>query len=161
MRSDVEAFKVSIPYEKLPATFRDAVICTRNLSVRYLWIDSICIIQGQDGDFNEEAKRMEDVFSGADCVLAASRALDQRSGFLGPRGKRHFITIQRGNDKPFYVCKTIDNFSKDVIEGSLNKRGWVLQERALARRTIYFTESQTYFECGDGVRCETLTKMRK
>jgi hypothetical protein len=43
----------------------------------------------------------------------------------------------------------------------LNKRGWVLQERALARRTIYFTARQTYWECGCGVRCETLTRLHK
>ncbi|KAI4621856.1 hypothetical protein J4E80_004229 [Alternaria sp. BMP 0032] len=161
LRGTVDVYKVAIPYEKLPATFKDAVICTRNLNIRYIWVDSICIIQGKDGDFNEEATRMEDVFSGAFCVLAASRASNQHDGFLGPRAKQQFITMKRTDQKTFYVCKTINNFSKDVIDGSLNKRGWVLQERALARRTIYFTASQTYFECGEGIRCETLTKMRK
>lgn len=158
---DLKSFKQSIPYKDLPLTFRDAVDCTRQLGVRYLWIDSICILQGKNGDFNEEAKKMEDVFSGAYCVLAASRANSQLDGFLGPRPQREFVTFQRGFEQPFYVCKTIDNFSKDVIEGSLNKRGWVLQERALARRTIYFTGTQTYFECGRGVRCETMTSMQK
>ncbi|KAF1850768.1 uncharacterized protein K460DRAFT_274684, partial [Cucurbitaria berberidis CBS 394.84] len=160
MRKDMDMFKEAIPEDKLPATFRDAVKVTRELSIRYLWIDSLCIIQGPDGDFNDEAKRMEDVFNGAFCVLAASRANSQRDGFLGPRPKREYVTFQHDAEKPFYVCKNIDNFSKDVIEGSLNKRGWVLQERALARRTIYFTKSQTYFECGEGVRCETLTRMQ-
>lgn len=161
MPDDVKNFKKSIPWDHLPATFKHAVICTRELGVGYLWIDSICIIQGPDGDFNSEAKNMEYVFSGAYCVLAASRAIDQRTGFLGPRAQRQYVTFQRGDEDPFHICKTIDNFNKDVIEGSLNKRGWVLQERALARRTIYFTETQTYFECGDGIRCETLTKMHK
>jgi hypothetical protein len=158
---DVETLKRAIPYEKLPATFKDAVDCTRALGVRYLWIDSICIIQGRDGDFNQEAKNMEEVFSGAYCVLAASRATNQHDGFLGPRPQRSFVTFERVKGKPFYVCDPIDDFSKDVIEGSLNQRGWVLQERALARRTIYFTENQTYFECGNGIRCETLASMHK
>jgi serine/threonine protein kinase len=160
-RHEIDTFKKAIPYERLPATFRDAVICTRRLKIRYLWIDSICIIQGDDGDFTDEAKRMEDVFSGAYCVLAASRANDQRDGFLGKRTQRKFITLQPGDDEQLFVCEPIDNFNKDVIQGSLNKRGWVLQERALARRTIYFTQTQTYFECGCGVRCETLAKMHK
>jgi hypothetical protein len=160
-KHDIEHFKTAIPEDQLPATFKDAVDCTRRLGVQYLWIDSICIIQGPGGDFNEEAKKMEDVFSGAYCVLAASRASSQRDGFLGSRQRRDYVTFARGDEKPFYICKTIDNFSKDVIEGDLNKRGWVLQERALARRTIYFTATQTYFECGKGVRCETLTSMKK
>ncbi|KAF2026798.1 hypothetical protein EK21DRAFT_115421 [Setomelanomma holmii] len=154
---DIARFKLSIPYGDLPRTFRDAVDCTRNLNIRYLWIDSICIIQGPDGDFPEEAKRMEDVYSGAYCVIAASRANDQRNGFLGPRPQRQYVKFQP--ERPFYVCRTIDHFNEDVIMGSLNQRGWVLQERALARRTMYFTENQTYFECGEGVRCETLTRM--
>ncbi|CAI0642010.1 unnamed protein product [Colletotrichum noveboracense] len=62
-------------------------------------------------------------------------------------------------DTPYYVCNSIDDFGRDVDQGELNKRAWVLQERALSRRTIYFTENQTYWECGNGVRCETFTAM--
>ncbi|KAG9195323.1 hypothetical protein G6011_00444 [Alternaria panax] len=101
----------SIPEDDLPKTFQDAVRCTRRIGVRYLWVDSLCIIQGELGDFNDESKKMEAVFSGAYCVLAASRATNQLDGFLGPRPQREYITIQRGNDKPLFVCKTIDNFN--------------------------------------------------
>jgi hypothetical protein len=158
---DIDTFKKAIPYEDLPKTFKDAVKCTRAMGIRYLWIDSICIIQGKDGDFNSEAKNMESVFSGADCVLASSRAKSQHHGFLDTRPQRKFLKLQRPGEKPFYVCEHIDNFNKDVLESALNTRGWVLQERALARRTIYFTEQQTYFECGNGIRCETLGRMHK
>ena len=72
--SNIEEYKQKIEFGKLPATFQNAVTITRELGFRYLWIDSICIIQGSDGDFNKEAKRMEDVFSSAYCVLAASSA---------------------------------------------------------------------------------------
>ncbi|KAI0468300.1 HET-domain-containing protein [Xylaria cf. heliscus] len=156
---ELEKFKKAIPYDQLPPTFRDAVITTRALNIRFLWIDSLCIIQGEDGDFNEESKRMEDVFSSAYCVLAASRATGQHDGFLQPTSPRKYITFQGRGKGPFYVCENIDDFSGDVLEGSLNTRGWVLQERALARRTIFFTERQAYFECGQGVRCQSLTKM--
>jgi hypothetical protein len=55
----------------------------------------------------------------------------------------------------------MNDFKTHVLEGRLNKRRWVLQERALAHRTIFFTDRQTYWECGEGVKCETLTKMDK
>lgn len=103
---------------------------------------------------------MEDVFSCAYCVLAASRANSQHDGFLKDRPQREYLTFGHGVES-FYVCRPIDDFGRDVLEGSLNKRGWVLQERALARRTVFFTENQTYFECGRGVRCETLAKMHQ
>ncbi|KAK4170663.1 heterokaryon incompatibility protein-domain-containing protein [Triangularia setosa] len=151
-----------------PDTFRDAIAATRALEVQYLWIDSICIIQGPNGDFDKEAKRMEDVFSAAYCVIAASSARGQRDGFLKTRKERQFLhlpvtsTVSTQNgpyNGGLYICRFIDNFSEHVLNGPLCKRGWVLQERALARRTIYFTDWQTYWECGCGVRCETLTKI--
>jgi hypothetical protein len=145
---------------ELPDTFRDAVIVTRALGKRYLWIDSLCIIQGDDGDFQTEAMRMADVYSGAYCVLAASCAADHYDGFLKARSPRQYVTIAHEGYN-YYICETIDNFKKHVLDGALNLRGWVLQEHALARRTIFFTEHQTYFECRDGVRCESSTKLKK
>jgi hypothetical protein len=147
----------------LPSTFRDAVIVTRALGRRYLWIDSLCVIQGPGGDFNTEAKRMEDVYSGAYCVIAASCSANHFSGFLKQRKSRSYVGLCREGkgQTPFYVCQTIDNFKDHVLEGELNSRGWVLQEHALARRTLFFTEYQTYFECRNGVRCETSTKLSK
>lgn len=153
--------KQGIAFDELPATFQDAVKVTWSLGQRYLWIDSICIIQGPYGDFNDEAKRMEDVFSQAYCVLAASSARGQHDGFLKPRTARQYLTIRNDPLPPIHVCEYIDDFQKHVLDSHLNKRGWVLQERVLARRTIYFTDKQTYWECGSGVRCETMTKMQK
>lgn len=159
---DIETFKRAIPFNKMPATFQQAVTVAKSLGISYLWIDSICIIQGRDGDFNEEASRMEDVFSGAYCVLAASRATGMHDGFLGERRGRDFVTFARSpSEKEFYVCEPMDDFSQDVLESPLNRRGWVLQERALARRSVYFTKTQMYFECGEGIRCETLGRMQK
>ncbi|KAL9562654.1 hypothetical protein ACKAV7_013218 [Fusarium commune] len=160
LRTNLEAHLAGISMDQLPATFRDSAIVTRALGCPYLWIDSLCIIQGPDGDFNQEAKRMEQVYSGAYCVLAASRSPGHYAGFLGTRKESLSVTLRReGVSAPFYLREIIDDFQSHVLEGSLSGRGWVLQEHALARRTIYFTEYQTYFECGDGVHCESMCKM--
>ncbi|KAF4467040.1 serine threonine kinase [Fusarium albosuccineum] len=146
-----ERLRNGITIGQLPNTFRHAVQVTQALGIRYLWIDSLCIIQGDDGDFDTEAKNMESVFSSAYCVIAASRASGTSSGFLWKRPERRFLRVkQASQDDTLYICEAIDNFQHDVIEGTLNQRGWVLQERVLARRTIYFTEKQTYWECGQG-----------
>ncbi|KAI1421302.1 heterokaryon incompatibility protein-domain-containing protein [Xylaria sp. FL1777] len=159
-RQNINHHKAGIQIDILPNTFKDAIKVTRELGVRYLWIDSLCIVQGEDGDFDEEAMHMETVFSTAYCVIAATRAKGASSGFLNPRPDRNAVRLERSGNPPLFVCESIDNFQRDVIEGPLNKRGWVFQERALARRTIYFAENQNYWECGEGVRCETMTRMR-
>lgn len=156
---NIDQFKKKINFNDLPTTFQHAVTVTRELQLRYLWIDSICIIQGPDGDFNEEAKRMEDIFSQAYCVLAASSAFGQSDGFIKPRKLRKCLPFQQDGQN-IYVCEFIDDFNQHVLKSPLSQRGWVLQERVLARRTIYFTNTQTYWECGGGVRCETMMKMQ-
>ena len=161
LRNNVEQHAKGIKTTDLTSTFKDAVQTTRQLGIQYLWIDSICIIQGPDGDFEQEAKHMEDIFSSAYCVLAASSAEGQTDGFLNKRAGRDFVTFEHDDQPPFYVCCFMDNFNHHVLQGPLNKRGWVMQERVMSHRTIYFTAKQTYWECGEGVRCETLTKMDK
>ncbi|KAK1777130.1 HET-domain-containing protein [Copromyces sp. CBS 386.78] len=166
-RSNYSAHTQAIPFEQLPMNFQDAIRVTRELDIRYLWIDSICIIQGIGGDFTEEAKRMESVFSSAYCVVAASSAHNQHEGFLKTRKKWDYVTLtskKLGSNKEvgageIYVGPFRDDFKEHAINSPLSGRGWVLQERALARRTIYFTEWQMYWECGNGIRCESLAKM--
>lgn len=160
-RQNLSRHTAGMELATLPRTFRHAIKMTRALGQRYLWIDSICIIQGEDGNFSDECKRMEDVYSGAYCVLAASCATDQWSGFLLPRVRRKCVPLSNVHGGTIYVCEIFENFREHVLQGALNKRGWVLQEHALARRTIFFTEHQTYWECGHGVRCETMTRMTK
>lgn len=162
-RQNIDDHVTGMELSTLPQTFKDAVKITRAIGQRYLWIDSICIVQGEDGDFSHEALRMEDVYSGAYCVLAASGATDLDIGFLTPRANREYAALpaEAQDEATLYVCQTIEDFRRHVLKGALSNRGWVLQEHALARRTIFFTEYQTYWECGHGIRCETMVKMKK
>lgn len=160
----VAGFRTAIDFTLLPRSFQDAVLVSRGLNVRYLWIDSLCIIQNDQDDWNHETARMQQVFSNATCVLAASSAASSAEGFLtGPSNRqRDFVRLQSpSSGAVLYVCRAIDDFQRDVDEAVLNKRGWVLQERALARRSIHFSSTQLYMECGKGVLCETLNTLVK
>jgi hypothetical protein len=103
---------------------------------------------------------MEDVFSSAYCVIAASSATDQHDGFLNTREAVKVLSWRQDNTD-VWISEFIDDFKSHVLDGPLNRRGWVFQERALARRTIFFSDKQMYWECGEGVRCESLTRMSK
>jgi len=145
----------------LPKTFQDAVEATRQLHIPYLWIDSLCIIQLGDNneDWQRESHRMETVFSAAYCVLAATSATDCKTGFLERTVTPESLYVRNAAGKQFYVSTNIDDFDKDIGDAELNNRAWVLQESVLARRTIHFTAKHTYFECGEGVYCENLTRL--
>lgn len=161
LRSNIERYKQGILFDDFPRMFQDAVKTTRGLGIQYLWIDALCVIFDQEEDFRDMAMTLEEVFSGAYCVLAASRASSQSTGFLGPRPEREFITLpDKTNAKgQLYLCAAIDDFNRDVLQSPLQSRAWVLQERVAARRSVFFTENQLYLECGGGIRCETLSLM--
>ena len=63
---------VSIDWEELSKTFQDALIITRGLGMRYIWIDSLCIVQDDKEDFETECAKMGLVYSKAHCTIAVS-----------------------------------------------------------------------------------------
>jgi hypothetical protein len=160
-KSNIKQLQELINVESLPRTFRDAVTVTRGLGLKYIWIDSLCIIQDDTDDWENESTKMEQVFSAAFLTISASSARSSLEGFLADRPPRPCVRVPTKNAGVIYACKAIDDFYHDVELGELNKRGWVLQERALSRRSICFTSTQVYMECGAGVFCETLALLRK
>ena len=147
----------------LPKTFQDAVKVTRELRVPYLWIDSLCIIQYEhDGkDWKRESRRMEEVFSLAYCTIAATSAVHSKAGFLERNVSTEYVLIQDASGRRFYISADMDDFDNDVEKARLNTRAWVMQERILSRRTIHFSAKQIYWECGEGIYCENLTRLKR
>jgi hypothetical protein len=158
---NIKARRNGFDVSELPKTFRDAVRVAQNLGIQYLWIDSLCIIQGNQKDWKSEAKRMQDVYAGAYLTIAATSAVDSNAGFLERTVRSEYLHIQDTSGRQFFVCTEVDDFDNDVENAPLNKRAWVLQERVLSRRTIHFSANQVYFECGDGVCCESFTTLQR
>lgn len=71
----------SIP-QPLPKTFQDAVQITRALGIRYLWIDSYCIIQDSPEDWHAQAPQMAHVYGNSYVTLSADAAENSTAGFL-------------------------------------------------------------------------------
>jgi len=77
LRSDsLEAFRRELPAVGLPDSFLDAIRVTRALGVQYLWIDSLCIVQDDNEDWEREAGRMGAIYENAYCTIAATRSVD-------------------------------------------------------------------------------------
>lgn len=84
----------------LPKSFRDAIRVTRELGQRYIWIDSLCIIQDDSEDWRREANTMEMVYSMAYITIAATSAHHSTQGFLKPRRQREFVKIEKPPPPP-------------------------------------------------------------
>jgi len=82
---NLQSHKDGFNFSLLPRTLQDAILMTRYLNLRYIWIDCLCIIQDDKADWEREAALMADVYSNAFLTIAAARASDSQEGFLGDR----------------------------------------------------------------------------
>lgn len=62
-KKNVHASATFMDLGSLEQTFKDAVAVTRALGYRYLWIDTLCILQDDESDWQIECSRMDSVFS--------------------------------------------------------------------------------------------------
>lgn len=104
---------------------------------------------------------MESVFSAAYCTIAATSAVDSNAGFIKREVTTKYVYVDDAVRGQFYISSDVDDFDDDVGNARLKKRAWVMQESVLARRTIHFSAKQTYFECGEGVYCENLMRLKE
>ena len=63
-----------------PETLRDAIFFARGLGFRYVWIDALCIIQGDDSDWTEQARQMTAIYQGGAPNIAMADAPNSNSG---------------------------------------------------------------------------------
>ncbi|EWZ32427.1 serine/threonine protein kinase [Fusarium oxysporum f. sp. radicis-lycopersici 26381] len=160
LTSNIDKFRSEIPHEQLPINFQEAIKVTRALKIPYLWIDSLCIIQDDPEDWRREAARMGQVFSNAYCTIAATSAAASNEGFLTPKlNSALSATLKTPEGGLLHISEFMENCNRDLESAPLNTRGWVMQERALSRRTLHFTKTQVYWECGNGLHCERLFKL--
>ncbi|KAK2773112.1 heterokaryon incompatibility protein [Colletotrichum kahawae] len=142
----------SIKWGSMPQTFKDAIEITRETGVRYLWIDSLCIIQDDKSDWAAESSRMSAVYETAYLVIAASGASDPSEGCFSSK-PRCPVAVEipyessSGTDGAT-VCISLRNPDNDrPAFGPLNQRGWALQETHLARRTVYYMPGGMCWKC--------------
>ncbi|KAK8065013.1 hypothetical protein PG997_011760 [Apiospora hydei] len=81
----------SLEAESLAPTQRDTVALARALSVPYVWIDALCIRQGDRADWEAEAANMGRVYGGAYLTVCSVASASCGGGVLGPqlRGPHH------------------------------------------------------------------------
>ena len=81
----LELFKKGIPSDAIPATIKDAFKVTRELGYRYIWIDSLNIIQDSVDDWKAEAQKMRKIYECADLVIAGDESYSRSVGIFMPR----------------------------------------------------------------------------
>jgi hypothetical protein len=172
-----------IPIEALPRTFLDALAITKCIGLRYLWIDSLCIIQDDEDDWKKEAKHMGLIYERAYLTIAASDAPDSRSGCLYQRKlpgdlettvKLPFFTPTSTEMESVNLMHNAGYFSVNIdwtflsitnpLWGpnicELSIRGWTLQETILPRRIVHYQKQIISWTCKTEAETESGYKLK-
>jgi hypothetical protein len=165
--SNIVDFEQSISLEELPRTFQDAILVARRPGFRFLWIDSLCIIQDSRKDWVQEAASMHLYYKRSALTVAVDCASGDHEGFLH---------LARKNDPPLAILPSIglpleqvsgtrpgSTQSVSVVqspigdillrrlrqrdEDHLSERGWTLQETLLSPRTIHYSATELKWTC--------------
>lgn len=145
----------SLNREDLPRTIADAILLTRGLGQRYLWVDAICIIQNDKASKQVQILQMGSIYSRATLTIVAAAGDNANAGLPGVRPK--------SRNAQQVVLRTPDHNLITVIDGpayggvgtsAWATRAWTMQERLLSRRRLIFTESQVYWQCREAVWLE-------
>lgn len=144
---------VSISWDNLPSLFRDAITLTKGIGIKYLWIDSLCIVQDDKQDWLDESKTMALVYRRATLVIAAVDSEDSTQS-LSKAQRPEPLTLRipyytkDGSAQGFYnIVPSLRLWTN--MEGPLRERGWAFQEFYLGRRKIFFTSKGIFWKCSE------------
>ncbi|KAI1135697.1 heterokaryon incompatibility protein-domain-containing protein [Hypoxylon sp. FL0543] len=171
LSSNYEQLKKLIPAKSLPQNFLDTALACVRLGIRYMWIDSLCIIQDSVEDWRHEAVLMHLVYRNAEVTVVATSATSSHDGFLQrsldaiPAVKIAYsiehpgatVTNESANQY-MIVCREKNPEERHrmfAVNGSRwNTRAWTMQERSLSTRSIHFCRNRIFYECRNCLRSE-------
>ncbi|CVL12206.1 hypothetical protein FPRO06_03475 [Fusarium proliferatum] len=137
---------------ELPQTILDAIRVTRELGIRYIWIDALCIMQDDKDDKARIISNMGTIYANAVLSIMASSNVNPTDGLPGvgvPRSQEQSIEKLQGITLAVAFQDARQKYF-DIEDRLWNTRAWTFQERVLSKRSVYFTDSQMCFVCPHG-----------
>ncbi|XXG97309.1 hypothetical protein Hte_003605 [Hypoxylon texense] len=146
----------------------DAILTTRALKIPYLWVDTVCIIQDDDEDWDKESSRMILVYQNAALTICTPASASCQQGVLARDWNMTRIKFQSKIDEtvsgsytlrfvsevPARVCTSFDGLTFALLSSSWSNRGWVIQEFQLSQRTLVFDKTKLHILTANYIQSE-------
>lgn len=135
---------------KLPPGIRHAMQLVREIEERYLWVDSVCIVQDDKTHSTEQLRLMGAIYSSAILTIVASDG-DATEGILGLKGsspsrefKQEVIPVFENEKAIVRQLPVLNRLSGCSVYFD---RGWTFQEFYLSKRRLIFANNQLQWSC--------------
>jgi hypothetical protein len=120
---------------RLPKTIRDAMILCKDLGIRYLWVDALCIIQ-DSADKVHQIKRLHIIYQRAQFTIIAAHGKNAEAGLpgVGPGSRPGHQPVS--NIQGFRLAQNPLDLDIALLLPYWRTRTWTFQEYLLARRKL-------------------------
>lgn len=142
-------------FGRLPKVIQDAIQLVRSLGERYLWVDSLCIVQDSAKSWELNSAVMDLVYGNAHLTICAADGDNAEAGLGGLKPSR--VVTQYDQLCAPGVRLMVSRLAETYIEESKwNTRAWTFQERLLSKRCLIFTGERVYFQCRSAAMSEDI-----
>ncbi|OCK96983.1 HET-domain-containing protein [Cenococcum geophilum 1.58] len=158
--TSLEDRMASIAFSAMPRTFQDVVTITRNIGMKHLWIDSLCIVQDSEEDWNRESAKMGRIYHDASITIFAEGADSDDGGCFVSHNSREKRLCRSPMFDEIISLFTSRAQSPSYIQAQgqwrlpLHQRGWVLQEQILSFRSLNYDLWEASWRCPGFQGCE-------
>lgn len=148
--------RTGISSQVLSETIIEAVRVTQSLGYRYVWADTLCVVQDSADDRKQECSTMASVFRNAVITITLDQtATDTRKYSTASTGAMHDRYAEEVAFATSHSwCTALPPPDFNTPGFGWNTRAWVLQESLLSRRFLHLGE-QMYWECNSLKASET------
>ena len=132
----------------IPRTVHDAMNLVRKIGFRFLWVDSLCIVQDDLVETHDQISMMHEIYSAAYATIVQHTGCDANAGLPGVRtGSRSLLATKVHIDETILMAQA--NYTvPDVLNKSIHStRGWTYQEVLLSTRCLHFFDKHVTFVC--------------
>ncbi|KAK8108861.1 hypothetical protein PG984_014662 [Apiospora sp. TS-2023a] len=149
------------------AVVQDTVKVCRALGIRYLWVDAVCIVQGDKDDWERESQKMSSIYHNAAATICPISSNSCLEGFLQRTSQSVQVAfrskVKKGIQGEFALRYTNTKFSfmdvgnpaaEDFAECKWKTRGWCFQELHSSRLMIVFGPRKIQIMTPEGVIVE-------
>lgn len=154
--SNMSEYMQKLDVEAFPQTFQDAIAVAKTMSIPYLWIDSLRIIQDSREDKIQEISVMERIYRESFVTIVAASSANVTDGFLQPRPPpQESYTIPfrlTGDIFGSMSIQKLDFVEYDEMLEPINKRAWTLQEQLIPNQLLIYASHTLKWRCDAGVK---------
>ena len=174
LSTNIDEYTQCLPLALLPQTIADAISVARRMNSRYLWVDSLCILQDSKADLEQQLSYMGDIFANTWFTIAAKDSPSSASGLFHARNWPTSAVVPTGVRLPSRTIQREAGIHGRMLNTRtscfnrlmalprpyqsresdetpvLETRGWALQEDLLSRRMLNFGRYELSWTCLEG-----------